>query len=222
MPMNDFRDYDEYWTLRGFHEPSKKRAHIISKFIESDSTILDVGCGDGTVIDFISKNNSPMKVTGVDISKKAVEFVKKKGYDAREIYILSEEFANFIKDIRFNYIIITEVLEHIQEPEKILQILKGSYNESIFISIPNSGFFLHRLRLLSVHFPVVTINVHIKEHIRFWTHKDFLYWCEYLGFKVVNYSFSQTSELISIDLGKIMPSLFAKQIIYEIQNHKKS
>ena len=30
MPLNDFKDYDDYWGKRGFNEPSKHRAEIIS------------------------------------------------------------------------------------------------------------------------------------------------------------------------------------------------
>lgn len=55
-------------------------------------------------------------------------------------------------------------------------------------------------------------NVHIKEH----------YWCNYLGFEVVNYRVSSTIIVLGVDWGKLYPSLFAKQIIYEILNYKKS
>lgn len=222
MPLNDFKDYDDYWDKRGFNEPSKHRAEIISKFIEPNSTILDIGCGDGTLIDFIAKNNSPIKIVGVDISKKAVEYTIKRGYEAYEMNILSDEFIHFINNNVFDYIIITEVIEHIQDSKKLMLNLKESFIKSIFVSIPNSGFIMHRLRLLIGYFPVIVIVHHIKEHIRFWTYNDFLYWCNYLGFEVVNYRVSSTSIVGSIDFGKLYPSLFAKQIIYEIQNHKKS
>jgi len=72
MPLDNFKSYDEYWTKRGFHEPSRHRAEIISGYINKNSTILDVGCGDGTVLDYLSKNCSPKELIGVDISEKAV------------------------------------------------------------------------------------------------------------------------------------------------------
>lgn len=68
MLLNDFKSYDEYWTKRGFHEPSRHRAEIISEHIDEGSTILDVGCGDGTVLDYLSKNCSPKDLMGVDLS----------------------------------------------------------------------------------------------------------------------------------------------------------
>jgi len=223
MPLeNSFRDYDEYWKNRGFHAPSLGRAKIISKYIEVGSKILDIGCGDGTIIEYLSKNNKPKEIVGIDISKKAIDYVKKKGFKAYEMDILSDEFTKFLANKKFDYIIITEVLEHIQDSEKAILIIKRHFTKSIFISIPNAGFFLHRLRLLFGRFPLVMIQQNVKEHIRFWTLKDFIYWSNYYGFEVERY-------IVSCGLGFkplkfleiVAPSLFANQIIYELKIDEK-
>jgi methionine biosynthesis protein MetW len=217
MPLDDFKSYDEYWTKRGFHGPSTNRAKIISKYIEKNSTILDIGCGDGTILDYFSKNNLPRDLVGVDISEKAVEYTKVRGYSAFQIDVQSDDFKKFLENRSFDYIIITEVLEHIQNAEDVIQECKGHFNKFIFVSIPNAGFFIYRLRLLFGKFPLVVINVHIKEHIRFWTHSDFLYWCDYLGFSVNNYWVSYSYRPFGIDLGKIWPSLFGRSLIYSLK-----
>lgn len=77
MPLDESEDYDEYWRKRGSHAAPIRRAEIISQYIKPRSTILDIGCGDGILIDHVSKNNSPRKVMGIDISKKAIEYTKK-------------------------------------------------------------------------------------------------------------------------------------------------
>jgi len=217
MPLDEFEDYNEYWEKRGSHAAPIRRAEIISEYIEPDSTILDVGCGDGTLIDYISKNNSPKEIVGIDVSKKAVEYTKRHGYEAYEMDVTSNTFKAFMKENHFDYIVLTEVLEHIYEPEQVMLNIRESFNKSIFVSIPNSGFLLHRLRLLFGKFPIVVIVYHVKEHIRFWTHTDFLYWCNHLGFRVVNYKASSGTELFNINLGKMLPSLFALQIVYELR-----
>lgn len=225
MPLdNDFRDYDEYWQNRGFHAPSLDRAKLISKYIKPKSKILDIGCGDGTVIDYLSKNNKPQKIVGIDISQKAVDYILGNGYEAHQIDVLSKKFIEFLKDKKFDYIIITEVLEHIQDPEKVIVAVKECFNKSVFISIPNSGFFIHRIRFLFGRFPLVFIVQHVKEHIRFWTLKDFVYWTGYHNYKIVS-----TIVLTGLDfkplefLEKFFPSLFANQILYELtlKNEKK-
>lgn len=226
MPLNNnFRDYDEYWENRGFHAPSLGRAKILSKYIEPDSKILDIGCGDGTVIEYLSKNNKTKEIIGIDISKRAVDYVKNKGYEVYELDVLSDNFNKFLENKKFDYIIITEVLEHIQEPERVMADIKNHFTKSVFISIPNAGFFLHRLRLLFGRFPVIVIAQHVKEHIRFWTHKDFIYWCNYFRFEVKDIIVSSGLGYKQLAfLEKLCPSLFAQQIIYkisEINNGKK-
>lgn len=218
MPLdNNFENYDEYWQNRGFHAPSLRRAKIISKYIKRNSKILDIGCGDGTIIEYLSKNNEPQEIIGIDISQKAVDYVKAKGFNAFEIDILSDKFTRFLENKKFDYIIITEVLEHVQEPEKVVIAIKNNFTKSIFVSIPNAGFFIHRLRLLFGRFPVIVIVQHIKEHIRFWTLKDFIYWCNYLGFKVDG-TFVSTGLNFRplIFLEKMFPGFFGYQIIYKI------
>lgn len=219
MPLDkNFKDYSEYWQIRGFHSPSLNRARIISKDIGRNKKILDIGCGDGTIIDYISKNNSPEQIIGIDISEYAVEYVKKRGYDAKVLDVLSKDFEKLLKTNNFDYIIITEVLEHIQDPEKVIENIK-EYNPNaiIFISIPNAGFIMHRLRLLFGKFPVVVIVNHIKEHIRFWTYSDFKYWIDFFGYSLEDSYVSSTVKLFGIDLGELYPAMFANQIIYKIR-----
>ncbi|GBE16231.1 bifunctional 3-demethylubiquinone-9 3-methyltransferase/ 2-octaprenyl-6-hydroxy phenol methylase [bacterium BMS3Abin15] len=215
MPLDDnFKNYDEYWKNRGFHAPSLNRAKIISQHIKSESRILDIGCGDGTIMEYLSKNNKPQEIIGIDISQKAVNFVNEKGFKAFKFDIFSDEFAEFLKDKKFDYIIITEVLEHVQNPEIIMNLIKKHVLDSIFVSIPNAGFFVNRIRLLFGKFPLAMIQQHIKEHIRFWTLTDFLYWCTYLGFNIDSYFVSSGLYFKPLEfLEKLSPSLFAQQII---------
>jgi methionine biosynthesis protein MetW len=222
MPLdNNFKDYNEYWSSRGFHEPSLGKAKIMSKYIDSNSTILDIGCGDGTVLDFLSQNNKPIRIIGIDISQRAVDYVKKKGFEAYKIDVLSDDFPKFLKNKTFDYIIMTEVLEHVQDPEKIILAIKNNFTKAIFVSIPNSGFILHRLRLLFGRFPLVMIQQNIKEHIRFWTLKDFIYWCGYFGLRVDSFFVSASMGIKPlVFLEKVFPGLFGCQILYKLSIKK--
>ena len=122
---------------------------------------------------------------------------------------------------KFDYIILTEILEHVQNSEQIMFNIQKNFNKSIFVSVPNAGYFTHRLRLMFGRFPIVVIMYHVQEHIRFWTHKDFLYWSAHLGYKVKNTQASST--FLNIDtLGEALPSLFAIQIIYELTKNTNS
>lgn len=220
MPLpleKNFKDYDEYWDNRGFHAPSTRRAQKIAAHVKPKSSFLDVGFGDGTVMEHLLQHNDPKRVVGIDISQRAVDYVKKKGLEAYAFDVLSPEFATFLKGKKFDYIIITEVLEHIQDAETVIETLRKHVNKAIFVSIPNAGFFVGRIRFLMGRFPLVMIQQHVKEHIRFWTLKDFLYWADYHGFKVdkVIVSSGLGVKYLSF-LEKWRPSLFADQLIYKI------
>jgi len=221
MPLERFGDYNEYWQKRkDLHSTSDRypplhRARLIAEYIEPDSTILDIGCGDATLMEYLSSHTSPRKIVGIDISKESARNAIEKGYEAHEMDVTSEQFADFINNNNFDYIILTELLEHIRDPEQIMLLIKKNFNKSIFVSIPNAGYFAHRLRLLFGRFPIVVIMYHVQEHIRFWTHKDFLYWCSYLGYQVKNTRAG--SAFLNVEpLGDALPSLFAIQNIYEL------
>ena len=46
----------------------KKEFYIISDLIENNSRVLDVGCGDGTLMEYL-KNNKKIDIRGIEISK---------------------------------------------------------------------------------------------------------------------------------------------------------
>ncbi|MFA5128303.1 MAG: class I SAM-dependent methyltransferase [Patescibacteria group bacterium] len=223
MPLNDnFKDYDEYWKNRGFHAPSLHRAELISKHIKPNSTILDIGCGDGTMIDYLNKNNHPREIVGLDISKEAVDYVKSKGFAARVIDILSDDFNIFLEDKVYDYIIITEVLEHVQEPEKVITVVRNHFKDNVFVSVPNAGFFVHRIRLMFGKFPLVIIVQHVKEHIRFWTMRDFVYWANYHDYTVKKIIVSSSLLIKPLRfLEKLFPALFGNQLLYKLARKDK-
>ena len=50
----------------------KEEFKVISKFIEEKSRVLDVGCGDGVLMEFLSKNKV-VDIRGLEISKEKVK-----------------------------------------------------------------------------------------------------------------------------------------------------
>jgi methionine biosynthesis protein MetW len=217
MPLKEFDDYDGYWRIRGNGSAPLKRAMLVAEHIRPASTVLDVGCGTGELLRYLSGRASDNKTTGIDISLDCVRQLTSEGYEAHQLDVTSDDFDRFLEPRCFDYIVITEVLEHLPEPEKLMSALKGHFNSELIVSIPNSGFYRHRLRLLFGRFPVVVVQEHVKEHLRFWTHIDFLYWCGHLDFDVISYSPSASSSVLGLDFGRYWPNLFGGQIIYRLR-----
>ena len=86
--------------------PAEKRfllEHIVS--LPKETQVLNYGCGKGRILDMIGDRVS---VTGVDINKSYVERATSKGFDCMSM----DEFNK--TDKRFNVIIISHVIEHLQ------------------------------------------------------------------------------------------------------------
>ena len=50
----------------------KQEFKIIAELIETNTRVLDVGCGDGTLMEFL-KNNKKIDIRGIEISKNNVQ-----------------------------------------------------------------------------------------------------------------------------------------------------
>jgi methionine biosynthesis protein MetW len=210
------QNYDQYWLEKKKGQLGVpnffqlERARWIAGRIQANSSVIDVGCGDGSVL-FAIKQIKGIHASGVDVSKLILEFLEKNGVEAHFLN-LAETDAVLKIPIK-DHAMVLEVLEHMVQPEEFLQKLLLRVNKSVFLSIPNTGYIQHRLRLLFGSFPVQW-RAHPSEHLRFWTLRDFRWWIKALGVesKTVYHCYAG----IPI-LNQIWPSLFAQGIIAEIK-----
>ena len=84
----------------------------ISNLIDSKSTILDVGCGDGTLAKSVSEDSNASQVHGIDV------LIRK------DCKIPCSHFDGSIipyPDSSFDYILLVDVLHHIDNPESLFK-----------------------------------------------------------------------------------------------------
>lgn len=203
-------DYDDYWIDKAPFKFSG-RYPVFAEIIEENSTLFDIGCGNGATLKFLIEKKN-IRGEGVDISHEAIKVARSKGIEAFVADIGTPEFQ-ITKE--YDYIIISEVLEHISNPEDVMEKVKGKFNKMLIVSIPNIGHYMHRLRLLFGHFPIQWA-FHPSEHLRFWTVKDFKKWVSDLGFKI----FGMRTHSGVPFLRKCMPSLFADSIVFLLKVKK--
>jgi ubiquinone biosynthesis O-methyltransferase len=99
--------------------------------------ILDVGCGDGVLSYFLAKKGGD--VTGIDISEKAIGFAKEKCKDINNLeFKVASVYKLPFSDETFDYVVSSEVIEHIAEPEKMLRGIKRVWNKKgkVIITTP--------------------------------------------------------------------------------------
>lgn len=209
-------NYDKYWeekkstNLGSANSFQLYRAQWIATNLIENPSVLDIACGDASVLMEISKIKK-IQAYGVDISEKVIHFLQDKGITAVVADLSNPEDLKKLPTV--DHIIALEIFEHLTAPEHLLQELQTHARHSIFLSVPNTGYIQYRLRFLFGKFPVQW-RIHPGEHIRFWTWSDMQWWLKEM--KVEQTSTIHGYAGIPV-LNKLMPSLFSKGLIIEIK-----
>jgi|TARA_B110000116_G_scaffold246077_1_gene237563 methionine biosynthesis protein MetW len=117
---------------------------IITDLVEKNTRVLDVGCGDGTLMDFL-KNNKKIDVRGIEISKNNVQKCVGKGLTVIE-GDAEKDLIQF-PDRSFDFVILSQTLQAFLNPEIVINELLRVGKKAI-VTIPNFGFWKVRLQLL--------------------------------------------------------------------------
>jgi methionine biosynthesis protein MetW len=145
----------------------------IANFIEPNSKVLDIGCGDGELLKYL-KEEKNIDVRGLEIEQKLVS-----GAIFRGISVVQgdceKDLTNY-PDNHFDYAILSQTLQALNDPktmiEEILRIAKFA-----IVSFPNFAHFQNRFQLFfGGKMPVresIPHEWHNTPNIHFCTIKDF-------------------------------------------------
>ena len=155
----------------------KKEFQIISELIENNKRVLDVGCGDGTLMKHL-KDNKNIDTRGLEISKKNVQLCISKSLSVIEGN--AERDLQQFPDLSFDYVILSQTLQAFYYPEKVIDDLLRVANKAI-VTIPNFGYWRVRLHLflkgtmpVTKHLPNEWYNT---PNLHMCTIKDFVNFC---------------------------------------------
>ena len=122
----------------------KNEFQVIAELIEKNKKVLDVGCGDGTLMEFL-KNNKNINIRGLEISKNKVQECIAKGLTVIEGN--AERDLKQFPDKSFDYVVLSQTLQAFLDPELVLKELLRVGKQAI-VTIPNFGYWKIRLHLL--------------------------------------------------------------------------
>ena len=122
----------------------KNEFQVIAELIEKEKKVLDVGCGDGTLMEFL-KNNKKTNIRGLEISKSKVQECIAKGLTVIEGNA-EKDLAQF-PDKSFDYVVLSQTLQAFLNPELVINELLRVGKKAI-VTIPNFGYWRIRLHLL--------------------------------------------------------------------------
>ncbi len=162
----------------------KPEFKIISNLINQNTHVLDVGCGDGILMQYL-KNEKNVNIRGIEISKSKVQNCIEKGLTIIE--------GNAEKDLKqfpnksFDYVILSQTLQAFLSPENVINELLRIGKQAI-VTIPNFGYWKIRLHLLLKGTMPVTRTLpdewYNTPNIHLCTIKDFVFFSRKKKFKL--------------------------------------
>lgn len=115
---------------------------LITNWIEPNSRVLDLACGDGTLLAHLQKNKG-VSGYGIEIDPDHIAECIDKGVNAIQIDLdagLSDFKAN-----SFDYVIMTQSLQAMHFPDRLLEEMLRVGQQGI-VSFPNMGFWKCRMQ----------------------------------------------------------------------------
>ena len=162
----------------------KQEFKVISNIIEKNTRVLDVGCGDGTLMEFL-KNNKEIDIRGIEISKNNVQKCIGKGLTVIEGD--AEKDLSQFPDESFDFVILSQTLQAFLNPEKVISELLRVGKKAI-VTIPNFGYWKVRLHLLIKGTMPITKNLpdewYNTPNLHMCTIKDFYNFCHNREIKI--------------------------------------
>jgi O-antigen biosynthesis protein len=143
----------------------------IVQFIDGQKKVLDVGCADGHLSKKIQSNNS--EVVGIEIdqiaAKEASKYCKELICGDVESTELSDKYISY-----FDFIIFSDVLEHLKEPLMVLKRFKKYLKDDgyVIIALPNISNWRLRVKFLFGNFEYEDKGLLDRSHIRFFNEKS--------------------------------------------------
>ncbi len=148
--------------------PRHVRADLkrIASWIEPGSRVLDLGCGDGTLLAYL-QNSKNVTGVGVELSDASVIASVRRGVQVIQQNL--EEGLALFEDQQFDTVVLSRTLQSMHHTEHILREMARVARFGI-VSFPNFGYWPHGWSILRGRMPVTgempyqwfdTPNIHL-------------------------------------------------------------
>ena len=115
----------------------KKEFKVIADLLPNNTRVLDVGCGDGSLMNLLVKEKN-IEVRGLELEKHNVQECIYKGLPVIQGNAETELYQ--FPNQSFDYVVLSQTLQAFYSPDKVLKELLR-IGKSVIVSIPNFGYW---------------------------------------------------------------------------------
>lgn len=189
---------------------------IISGWIKPDAHVLDLGCGDGTLLAHL-KRHLGVNGYGLEIDDNNITACLQKGVNVLQVD-LDDGLADF-NDNSFDYVIMTQTLQAISYPDRLLGEMLRVGREGI-VTFPNFGYWRNRVNIalhgrmpLSEVLPYAWYNT---PNIRLCTLNDFEALCRQKSIEIVQRNVVNQAHRSNLAM-RWRPNFFGELALYRFR-----
>jgi len=201
------------YQVRSFEQAHRIRVdyEVIESLIEPNSTVLDIGCGDGELLANLIADKK-IRGEGIELDQDLVLACVNRGLSIIQ-HDVEQGLENYA-DKSYDYVVLSQTVQTVKNPEKVFTELLR-VGRKVIVSFPNFAHWRCRAQMFFRGKAPVTKQLpfdwHNSPNIHFLSLKDFDRFCKKLSVKV-----EKKIPLIKTRLSpvKFAPNLFAEQVIY--------
>ncbi len=201
-------------TSNGFGAAQDLEA--LASLIEKGSHILDIGCGDGVLIDRMYKSHG---VTGIGIDIALPHVVECLRKNVPVLQSDADRGLSLISDGAFDYAVLNRTLQEVKKPQLVLKEMLRVARKGI-VAFPNFAFIGNRLSLLTTGVMPVSealpYNWHDTPNIHLFSLDDFRLLCGREGIQIEKILYLGESLISKLMLGLGRPNLGSEFVIARI------
>jgi methionine biosynthesis protein MetW len=188
---------------------------IIASWIKPGASVLDLGCGDGTLLKFL-RENQQVNGYGLEINERNLEICVHERVNVIQSD-LNNGLNDYFSDNSFDYVVMSQTLQATAHPDLLIEEMLRVGREGI-VTFPNMAHWRARAQLgLGGFMPITkslpnqwynTPNVHLC------TVSDFEQLCQDRGIHILQRTVVDHTHSHSTLLMRMLPNLFGEIAIY--------